>query len=154
MHFSVVWHDDVSSFSFGRVYGLVSVMTHKCVGRFWRIFAIVKPPCQSYDKSFFFTFFFNLSLQELWGRCLFDYVTLSKLELVLSFFYELFLIAEVFELHMEELRAKQEEISKRDEEIKLLEAIIQTLGGTESRSRNEWHFCLLNVVCTATVFAL
>ncbi|KAL7227743.1 hypothetical protein ACSBR1_022591 [Camellia fascicularis] len=40
----------------------------------------------------------------------------------------------VFELHMEELRAKQEEISKRDNEIKLLEAIIQTLGGKESRS--------------------
>ncbi|CDO97456.1 unnamed protein product [Coffea canephora] len=38
----------------------------------------------------------------------------------------------VFELHMEELRAKQEEISKRDNEIKLLEAIIQTLGGRES----------------------
>ncbi|PIN06954.1 hypothetical protein CDL12_20487 [Handroanthus impetiginosus] len=38
----------------------------------------------------------------------------------------------VFEVHMEELRAKQEEISKRDKEIKLLEAIIQTLGGRES----------------------
>lgn len=37
--------------------------------------------------------------------------------------------AEVFELHMQELRAKQEEISKRDNDIKLLEAIIQTLGG-------------------------
>ncbi|PQQ12342.1 uncharacterized protein Pyn_11883 [Prunus yedoensis var. nudiflora] len=41
----------------------------------------------------------------------------------------------VFELHMEELRAKQEEIAKRDKEIKLLEAIIQTLGGKESHSR-------------------
>ncbi|XP_059648067.1 uncharacterized protein LOC132294288 [Cornus florida] len=40
----------------------------------------------------------------------------------------------VFELHMEELRAKQEEISKRDNEIKLLEAIIQTLGGKQSHS--------------------
>ncbi|CAA0838156.1 Unknown protein [Striga hermonthica] len=40
----------------------------------------------------------------------------------------------VFGLHMEELRAKQEEISKRDKEIKLLEAIIQTLGGRESLS--------------------
>ncbi|XP_044488422.1 uncharacterized protein LOC123213128 [Mangifera indica] len=40
----------------------------------------------------------------------------------------------VFELHTEELRAKQEEISKRDNEIKLLEAIIQTLGGRESLS--------------------
>lgn len=39
----------------------------------------------------------------------------------------------VFELHMEELRAKQEEIAKRDHEIKLLEAIIQTLGGKEAR---------------------
>ncbi|KAL1831767.1 hypothetical protein DCAR_0101776 [Daucus carota subsp. sativus] len=40
----------------------------------------------------------------------------------------------VFELHMEELRAKQEEISKRDKEIKLLEAIIQTLGGKSPSS--------------------
>ncbi|KAE8671194.1 Pumilio 7 isoform 1 [Hibiscus syriacus] len=40
----------------------------------------------------------------------------------------------VFDLHMEELRAKQEEISKRDKEIKLLEAIIQTVGGKDSRS--------------------
>ncbi|KAL6494569.1 hypothetical protein OROGR_031369 [Orobanche gracilis] len=38
----------------------------------------------------------------------------------------------VFELHMEELRTKQEEIAKRDKEIKLLEAIIQTLGGRKS----------------------
>ncbi|KAB1206904.1 hypothetical protein CJ030_MR7G008180 [Morella rubra] len=42
----------------------------------------------------------------------------------------------VFELHMEELRAKQDEIAKRDKDIKLLEAIIQTLGGKESRSTN------------------
>ncbi|KAK4757528.1 hypothetical protein SAY87_018829 [Trapa incisa] len=40
----------------------------------------------------------------------------------------------VFELHMEELRTKQEEIAKRDEDIKLLEAIIQTLGGKDSHS--------------------
>lgn len=40
----------------------------------------------------------------------------------------------VFELHMEELRAKQQEIAKRDEEIKLLEAIIRTLGGKAPRS--------------------
>ncbi|KAK3414161.1 uncharacterized protein LOC104419909 [Eucalyptus grandis] len=40
----------------------------------------------------------------------------------------------VFELHMEELRAKQEEIDKRDRDIKLLEAIIQTLGGKGSSS--------------------
>lgn len=45
-----------------------------------------------------------------------------------------FLLTEVFELHMEELRAKQEEIEKRDEDIKLLEAIIRTLGGKESLS--------------------
>jgi hypothetical protein len=32
---------------------------------------------------------------------------------------------------MEELRAKQEEITKRDNDIKLLEAIIQTLGRKE-----------------------
>jgi hypothetical protein len=50
-------------------------------------------------------------------------------------FYNIALFAsEVFELHMEELRAKQEEISKRESDIKLLEAIIQTLGGKESRS--------------------
>nr|XP_010939192.1 uncharacterized protein LOC105058098 [Elaeis guineensis] len=35
--------------------------------------------------------------------------------------------SKVFKLHMEELRAKQEEISKKDGEIKVLEAIIQTL---------------------------
>ncbi|CAK9163119.1 unnamed protein product [Ilex paraguariensis] len=40
----------------------------------------------------------------------------------------------VFELHMEELRAQQDEISRRDKEIKLLEAIIQTLGGKDSLS--------------------
>ncbi|XP_054778537.1 uncharacterized protein LOC129286610 isoform X2 [Prosopis cineraria] len=43
----------------------------------------------------------------------------------------------VFGLHMEELRAKQEEISKRDKDIKLLEGIIQTLGGRESHSTSE-----------------
>ncbi|XP_077211312.1 tropomyosin [Tasmannia lanceolata] len=37
----------------------------------------------------------------------------------------------VFKLHMEELRAKQEEISKKNSDIKVLEAIIQTLGGKE-----------------------
>ncbi|XP_013628334.1 PREDICTED: myosin heavy chain, muscle [Brassica oleracea var. oleracea] len=37
----------------------------------------------------------------------------------------------VFKLHMEELREMQEQISKRDNEIKLLESIIQTLGGKE-----------------------
>ncbi|KAL6228158.1 hypothetical protein ACLB2K_002112 [Fragaria x ananassa] len=43
--------------------------------------------------------------------------------------------SKVFELHMEELRAKQQEISKRDKDIKLLEAIIQTLGGNEGHKR-------------------
>lgn len=46
-------------------------------------------------------------------------------------------ISEVFELHMDELRAKQQEISKRDKEIKLLEAIIQTLGGRRSLSADD-----------------
>lgn len=41
------------------------------------------------------------------------------------------IVPEVFKLHMEELRGMQEQISKRDNEIKLLEAIIQTLGGKE-----------------------
>lgn len=40
-------------------------------------------------------------------------------------------VSEVFKLHMEELRGMQEQISKRDNEIKLLESIIQTLGGKE-----------------------
>lgn len=38
----------------------------------------------------------------------------------------------VFELHMEELAAKQEEIGKRDNEIKLLQAIVQSLRGKQS----------------------
>ncbi|KAI9090232.1 hypothetical protein K1719_028778 [Acacia pycnantha] len=38
---------------------------------------------------------------------------------------------------MEELLAKQEEISKRDKDIKLLEAVIQTLGGKESHAASE-----------------
>lgn len=48
---------------------------------------------------------------------------------------------------MEELRAKQEEISKRDKDIKLLEAIIQTLGGKEVHKRTGQKICLLNFVC-------
>ncbi|KAF5189904.1 tropomyosin [Thalictrum thalictroides] len=40
----------------------------------------------------------------------------------------------VFELHMEELRAKQEEISKRYRNIKVLEAIIQTISRKESHA--------------------
>ncbi|KAL8540573.1 hypothetical protein ACS0TY_001994 [Phlomoides rotata] len=45
--------------------------------------------------------------------------------------------SKVFELHMDELHAKQQEISKRDKEIKLLEAIIQTLGGRGSLSAED-----------------
>ncbi|KAI3840842.1 hypothetical protein MKW92_053523 [Papaver armeniacum] len=45
--------------------------------------------------------------------------------------------SKVFELHMEELRAKQGEISKRDADIKLLEAIVQTLGGRTSSYTEE-----------------
>ncbi|XP_023745825.1 uncharacterized protein LOC111893988 [Lactuca sativa] len=37
----------------------------------------------------------------------------------------------VFELHMEELRTKEEEISKRDKEIKLLKTVVKTLGGND-----------------------
>ncbi|XP_042503214.1 uncharacterized protein LOC122080330 isoform X2 [Macadamia integrifolia] len=40
----------------------------------------------------------------------------------------------VFKLHMEELRAKQEEISRRDDEIRVLEAIVKTLGGKKDSS--------------------
>ncbi|WVY93146.1 hypothetical protein V8G54_032234 [Vigna mungo] len=38
---------------------------------------------------------------------------------------------------MEELRTKQEEIENRDEDFKLLEAIIRTLGGKESLSMSQ-----------------
>jgi len=38
---------------------------------------------------------------------------------------------------MEELRGMQEQISKRDNEIKLLEAIIQTLGGKERLGKSD-----------------
>jgi hypothetical protein len=40
-------------------------------------------------------------------------------------------------LHMEELRAKQEEISKKNSEIKVLEAIIQTLSRNDSGGTGE-----------------
>lgn len=36
-------------------------------------------------------------------------------------------IAVVFKLHAEELRAKQEEVGKKNEEIQVLKAIIDTL---------------------------
>lgn len=42
------------------------------------------------------------------------------------------LIAEVHDLHLEELIAQQGQLLKRDDHIKLLEAIIKTLGGIES----------------------
>ncbi|PWA81698.1 heavy metal-associated domain, HMA [Artemisia annua] len=41
---------------------------------------------------------------------------------------------QVFELHMEELRAIQEEILKRDKEITLLKTVVQSLGGNDLRS--------------------
>jgi len=44
-------------------------------------------------------------------------------------------ISEIFELYMEELRTKHEEIAKKDGEIKVLQAIIQTLSkGTAGNS--------------------
>lgn len=55
------------------------------------------------------------------------------------------LVSEVFKLHMEELRGMQEQIFKRDNEIKLLEAIIQTLGGKERLGKsgmNGWCWCV------------
>ncbi|XP_010939192.2 LOW QUALITY PROTEIN: uncharacterized protein [Elaeis guineensis] len=45
--------------------------------------------------------------------------------------------SKVFKLHMEELRAKQEEISKKDGEIKVLEAIIQTLSRNDSSAGDD-----------------
>ncbi|KAG6471596.1 uncharacterized protein LOC122030554 [Zingiber officinale] len=38
----------------------------------------------------------------------------------------------VFKLHMEELRSQKEEITKKESEIKLLEAIIQTLSRNDT----------------------
>ncbi|RVW12844.1 hypothetical protein CK203_114780 [Vitis vinifera] len=43
---------------------------------------------------------------------------------------------------MEELRAKQQEIVKRDSDIKVLEAIIQTLGGKESSMIGDELCCI------------
>ncbi|XP_043706806.1 uncharacterized protein LOC122656380 [Telopea speciosissima] len=40
----------------------------------------------------------------------------------------------VFKLHTEELRAKQEEISRKDDEIRVLESIIKTLAGKKDSS--------------------
>jgi len=45
--------------------------------------------------------------------------------------------ARVFQLHMEELRTKQQEIAKRDSDIKVLEAIIQTLSGKDDGVSSE-----------------
>lgn len=50
----------------------------------------------------------------------------------------MFHLAEVFELHMEELRAKQEEIAKKDSDIKVLEAIIRTLSNKDDGGSSEW----------------
>ncbi|XP_042500075.1 uncharacterized protein LOC122078242 [Macadamia integrifolia] len=40
----------------------------------------------------------------------------------------------VFKLHTQELRAKQEEISRKDDEIRVLESIIKTLAGKKDSS--------------------
>uniref|UniRef100_A0ACD5YIH0 Uncharacterized protein n=1 Tax=Avena sativa TaxID=4498 RepID=A0ACD5YIH0_AVESA len=45
--------------------------------------------------------------------------------------------SKVFQLHMEELRTKQQEIAKRDSDIKVLEAIIQTLSGKDDGGSSE-----------------
>lgn len=45
--------------------------------------------------------------------------------------------ARVFQLHMEELRAKQDEIAKRDSDIKVLEAIIRTLSSKDNGGSSE-----------------
>ncbi|KAK8937936.1 hypothetical protein KSP40_PGU012057 [Platanthera guangdongensis] len=48
----------------------------------------------------------------------------------------------VFELHMEELRRKQDEISKKNGEIKVLEAIIQTLGRNGPSASGKHQLCI------------
>ncbi|KAL6545795.1 hypothetical protein OROGR_009669 [Orobanche gracilis] len=67
-------------------------------------------------------------------RCPLELILGARIDkcIIYSEFAQTRLALEVFELHMEELRAKQEEIAERDKEIKLLEAIIQTLGGRKS----------------------
>nr|ACG26932.1 hypothetical protein [Zea mays] len=45
--------------------------------------------------------------------------------------------ARVFELHMEELRLKQEDIAKKDSDIKVLEAIIRTLSSKDDDGSSE-----------------
>uniref|UniRef100_A0A0E0BT23 Cyclin-like domain-containing protein n=2 Tax=Oryza TaxID=4527 RepID=A0A0E0BT23_9ORYZ len=45
--------------------------------------------------------------------------------------------AKVFKLHMEELRAKQEEIAKKESDIKVLEAIIRTLSNKDDGGSSE-----------------
>lgn len=40
---------------------------------------------------------------------------------------------QVFKLHMEELRTKQEELLKKDADMKVLQAIVQELGGAKSQ---------------------
>jgi hypothetical protein len=54
----------------------------------------------------------------------------------MSFFYRACL-AEVFALHMEELRLKQVEIAKKDGDIKVLEAIIRTLSNQDDGGSSE-----------------
>jgi hypothetical protein len=48
-----------------------------------------------------------------------------------------FCLAEVFALHMEELRLKQEEIAKKDGDIMVLEAIIRTLSSKDDGGSSE-----------------
>ncbi|KAG8048737.1 hypothetical protein GUJ93_ZPchr0009g774 [Zizania palustris] len=45
--------------------------------------------------------------------------------------------AKVFKLHMEELRAKQEEIAKKESDMKVLEAIIRTLSNKDDGGSSE-----------------
>lgn len=44
---------------------------------------------------------------------------------------------QVFKLHMEELRAKQEEVVKKDAEIKALQAMVEELGGGCNSQKEE-----------------
>ena len=40
---------------------------------------------------------------------------------------------------MEELRTKEEEISKKDKEIKLLKTVVKTLGGNDLFESKFWY---------------
>eukprot|EP00245_Coleochaete_scutata_P003088 TRINITY_DN14409_c0_g1_i1.p1 TRINITY_DN14409_c0_g1~~TRINITY_DN14409_c0_g1_i1.p1 ORF type:complete len:184 (+),score=51.28 TRINITY_DN14409_c0_g1_i1:89-640(+) len=45
--------------------------------------------------------------------------------------------SEVFRLHMEELRAKQQELDRKTNEIKVLQAIIQTVSGSSNSKASQ-----------------